>query len=211
MPGLPRSAPNVAPPPQADLETLAEAARSCHGCPLYEAATQTVFGSGPSTARLVLVGEQPGQEEDLEGAPFVGPAGRLLRALLDQAEVDPKKVYLTNAVKHFKYKYRGKRRIHQRPNRSEVKACRPWLTAELETIRPSVLILLGATASQSLLGSDFRVTQHYGEVLFTPWCANTLATLHPSAILRAPSRETREEMRSTLLASLRRGVQLLSA
>lgn len=209
MPRTRASSPLVAPPLQADLETLAEAARSCHGCPLYKAATQTVFGSGPSRARLVLVGEQPGQEEDLEGTPFVGPAGRLLRGLLDEAPIDPQKVYLTNAVKHFKYEVRGKRRIHQRPNRSEVKACRPWLTAELDTIRPAVLILLGVTASQSLLGSDFRVTQHQGELLSTPWCSQTLATLHPSAVLRAPSREARDEMRTTLLASLRQGLQLL--
>jgi DNA polymerase len=177
------------------LDELRRAASGCTGCDLYRDATQTVFGDGPSRARAVLVGEQPGDQEDRAGEPFVGPAGRLLDRALDDAGIDRDQVYVTNAVKHFKFHLdeRGKRRIHEKPSRGEVVACRPWLLAELGAIRPGLVVCLGATAAQSLLGTAFRLTKQRGELVALPpdvgLDGHALATVHPSAVLRAPDRD----------------------
>ncbi|BDD96128.1 UdgX family uracil-DNA binding protein [Mycolicibacterium fortuitum] len=191
------------------LSVLAEAAKGCEGCPLYRDATQTVFGSGRPSARVMLIGEQPGDREDRAGAPFVGPAGRVLDKALAAAEIDRDELYLTNAVKHFKFttNERGKRRIHKTPSRTEVEACRPWIIAELETVAPEVVVLLGATAAKSMLGNDFRVSRHRGEVLHVTGLVPDadpalIATIHPSAVLRGPS-ETRDEAFDGLVADLR--------
>ena len=174
------------------LETLREAAADCRACPLWKVGTQTVFGEGPRAADLMLVGEQPGDREDREGRPFVGPAGRLLDQALEEAGIDRTRVYVTNAVKHFKWTARGKRRIHAKPNWSEVAACRPWLDSELEVVRPDVLVCLGATAAQALLGRTFRVTKQRGEPVESDLAPHVLATIHPSAILRGDPREPEE-------------------
>jgi DNA polymerase len=178
------------------LDELREAARDCTACPLYRNATQTVFGRGPVDARLVLVGEQPGNDEDLEGLPFVGPAGRVLDEGLLEAGIDPRGIYVTNVVKHFKWTPRGKRRIHQKPAAREIEACRPWLDQELALIRPQVLVCLGATAAQALLGRSFRVTRQRGRVVPTTLARYALATVHPSSILRQQTSADRaREMR----------------
>lgn len=183
-------------PPHASLAELTETAKHCNNCDLWKRATQTVFGEGRPNSKIMLVGEQPGNQEDLEGRPFVGPAGKLLDAALIEAGVDRKKVYVTNAVKHFKWEPRGKRRIHKKPNSAEIAACRPWLEAEIAALGPKVIVCLGATAAQALLGRDFRVTQHRGELLESPLAPHVMATVHPSSILRAPDEPTRhEEMR----------------
>lgn len=167
------------------LPALREAARGCRGCPLWRNATQTVFGEGPTRARVLLLGEQPGDREDLEGRPFVGPAGRLLDQALLAAGIVRTEVYVTNAVKHFKWEPAGKRRLHKKPSAREIAACRPWLEAEFEAIRPQVLVALGATAAQALMGAKFRVTQERGNVFRdVPWADAFVATIHPSAILR---------------------------
>ena len=171
------------------IEQLRRQARNCRDCPLWANATQTVFGAGDPHARVMLVGEQPGDEEDRKGLPFVGPAGKLLDRALEAAGVDREHLYVTNAVKHFKWQARGKRRIHQRPNAAEVAACKPWLEAELEAVKPQVLVLLGAVAAQSLLGRDFRVTQHRGELLDSELAEAVTATVHPSSILRGEPAE----------------------
>jgi uracil-DNA glycosylase len=179
-------------PHGADHDELRAAAASCTGCDLYRNATQTVFGAGPVPARVLLVGEQPGDQEDKAGEPFVGPAGRLLDRALADAGIDRGQTYVTNAVKHFKFRVdgRGKRRIHEKPSRTEVVACRPWLLAELEVVRPELVVCLGATAAQSLLGPGFRLTQHRGEILDAPDLGvRIMATTHPSAVLRAPDRD----------------------
>ena len=179
-------------PHGADLDGLRAAAATCTGCDLYRDATQTVFGAGPAPARVMFVGEQPGDQEDKAGEPFVGPAGKLLDRALADAGIDRDQAYVTNAVKHFKFKRdaRGKRRIHEKPNRTEVVACRPWLVAELEVVRPELIVALGATAAQSLLGPSFKLTQHRGEILDAPELGGrVLATNHPSAVLRAPDRD----------------------
>ncbi len=194
-----------------DLTVLSDASQKCKGCDLYRNATQAVFGGGSRDAMVVLVGEQPGDQEDKTGQPFVGPAGRLLDKALVAADIDRERVYITNAVKHFKFEERGKRRIHKTPSRTEVVSCRPWLLAELDALDPGVVVLLGATAAKSLLGSDFRLTQQRGEVLQLP--ENDLsvdldvkprlvATVHPSAILRGPP-EDREKAFDALVADLR--------
>src|SRR5438445_7297486 len=184
-------------PDVVDLPHLTEAAAGCRGCNLYERATQTVFGEGRVGAALMLVGEQPGDQEDKEGAPFVGPAGRLLDRALEAAGIDRSQVYVTNAVKHFKWKPQGKRRLHQKPNAAEIDACRPWLDAEIAAVKPEILVLLGATAAQALLGRDFRVTLQRGQFIERPGLPLMLATVHPSSILRAPDDQTRElEMRA---------------
>jgi DNA polymerase len=187
---------------------MREAAQSCHGCDLWRDATQAVFGEGPAHADLVLVGEQPGDQEDLKGHPFVGPAGRLLDRGLQSAGIDASAVYRTNAVKHFKWEPRGKRRIHKKPSRWEVAACRPWLVAELEAISPRVLVLLGATAAQAFFGPGFRVTQERGREQEGPGGATALATVHPSAILRARDADREHEM-ELFVADLRTAAQLL--
>jgi DNA polymerase len=195
-------------PDRRSLSRMREAAQSCHGCDLWRDATQVVFGEGPAHADLVLVGEQPGDQEDLKGHPFVGPAGRLLDRGLQSAGIDASAVYRTNAVKHFKWEPRGKRRIHKKPSRWEVAACRPWLVAELEALSPRVLVLLGATAAQSFFGPGFRVTQERGREQEGPGGATALATVHPSAILRARDADRDHEM-ELFVADLRTAAALL--
>ena len=176
-------------PERPTLPALREAAAGCRGCHLWQVGTQTVFGEGPEDARACFVGEQPGDQEDRAGRPFVGPAGRLFDQALEAAGIDRATVYVTNAVKHFKWQARGKRRIHQKPNAAEVAACRPWLEAELAVLKPQVLVLLGAVVAQSLLGREFRVTQHRGELLDSELAEAVTATVHPSSILRGDPAE----------------------
>jgi uracil-DNA glycosylase family protein len=178
-------------PPDPDLDALRSAAAGCQACHLWERATQTVFGEGEEVAELVLVGEQPGDKEDLEGAPFVGPAGRVLDAALEAAGIDRRLAYVTNVVKHFKWEPRGKVRLHKTPNAAEIHACRPWLEAELRTLRPSVLVCLGATAAKALLGASFKVSEERGRLVDSDLAPSVLATVHPSSILRSdgPERE----------------------
>lgn len=203
-----------------DVQTLADAAKGCRGCGLYEQATQTVFGKGPAGAPMMLIGEQPGDREDVAGEPFVGPAGRLLDKALNEAGIERTPVYVTNAVKHFKFvpSERGTRRIHKTPSRIEVVACRPWLFAELDTVAPEVVVLLGATAAKSLLGNAFRLTQHRQEVLHLPpeeapgkvRDARVVVTIHPSSVLRGPP-DARDESFRSLVADLRFARELLDA
>ncbi len=173
-------------PEHPTLPSLRRAAAGCRACPLWERGTQTVFGEGSPTAEILLVGEQPGNEEDLSGRPFVGPAGRLLDRALEAAGIDRRSVYVTNAVKHFKWEARGKKRIHQKPAPGEVRACAPWLAAEIQVVRPRAVVCLGATAAQSLFGRTFKVSERRGEILATPLAPIAMATVHPSSILRAP-------------------------
>jgi len=175
-----------------DLIKLRLAAAACRGCELYQHATQVVFGDGPKDAKVVMVGEQPGDEEDRKGHPFVGPAGRLLSKAMHEAGLDREKIYVTNAVKHFKFLERGKRRIHAKPNGIEISACRPWLEAELASIEPELVVCLGATAAQSLMGSSFRITKDRGNFFPHRWAKQLVATVHPSAILRLPERYEEE-------------------
>ena len=179
-------------PERLTLSSLREAAAGCQGCHLFENATQTVFGEGRREAQVMLVGEQPGDQEDLAGKPFVGPAGRMLDRALEEAGIDRSLAYVTNAVKHFKWQARGKRRIHAKPAWSELSACRPWLDAELAVVAPRVLVCLGATAAQSLLGKDFRVTKSRGEWVESDLAEHVTATIHPSAILRQRDDESRQ-------------------
>jgi uracil-DNA glycosylase len=185
-------------------EELAREAKSCRNCPLWKNATQTVFGEGGPKARIMLVGEQPGNDEDLSGRPFVGPAGRLLDASLVEAGVDRKKVYVTNVVKHFKWEPRGKRRIHKKPSASEIAACRPWLDAEIVSVKPTLIVCLGATAAQALLGKTFRVTAQRGEFIKSAFAPYVMATVHPSSILRARDEETRHNEEQKFIADLKR-------
>jgi len=179
------------------LRSVAQAAKACQGCDLWARATQTVFGEGPRAAKFLFVGEQPGDKEDLAGHPFVGPAGRLLDEALVEAGIDRRSVYVTNAVKHFKWRASGKRRLHERPNAAEIAACRVWLELELRLVNADVVVALGATAAQALLGRAFRVTRDRGKVMSSPLAARVVATVHPSSILRAPDEESRHaEMRS---------------
>jgi uracil-DNA glycosylase family protein len=190
-------------PERRTLKTLQSAAEGCKGCALYLTATQTVFGEGPSSARVMFVGEQPGDKEDQLGHPFVGPAGRLFDRALQDAGLERKQVYITNAVKHFKFEERGKARLHKKPSSGEVRACRPWLTAELALLRPLVLVLLGATAAQALFGSTFRITKERGKPLTSDLADLVIATAHPSSILRAPDAESREIAYQQLVADLK--------
>jgi len=178
-------------PARPSHSSLRHSAAGCRACPLWQRGTQMVFGEGDAHAKVMLVGEQPGNDEDLAGRPFVGPAGKLLDRALEAAGVDRRRVYVTNVVKHFKWEPRGKRRIHAKPNAGEIAACRPWLDAELELIKPEVIIALGATAAQALLGRQFRVSKDRGTFVPSPLAPHVLATVHPSAILRAPDDETR--------------------
>jgi len=202
MPAKRRSAADYV-PNASTLKGLRAAAARCRGCDLYKAATQTVFGDGAARARVMFVGEQPGDHEDKEGRTFVGPAGKFLRALLREAGIAESRVYFTNAVKHFKYIWRGKHRIHSKPKRLEVQACRPWLEAEIALIRPEVIVTLGATASQALMGPSFRLTKHRGEFLPSPHAAHVMAMIHPSAILRTPAAAARAEETARFLSELR--------
>jgi uracil-DNA glycosylase len=193
----------------ASLKQLREEAAGCRACPLWENATQTVFGVGTAKAEVMLVGEQPGDKEDLEGKPFVGPAGRLLDDALDAAGIDRRLAYVTNAVKHFKWEARGKRRIHAKPSWSELAACRPWLDTELAAVKPRILVCLGATAAQSLLGKQFRVTKQRGEWIESDLAELVTATIHPSAILRQRTKEDREREFETFVADLEKVARAL--
>src|SRR5436190_19301614 len=190
-------------PERLSLASLREAAGGCQACPLWRTATQTVFGEGAARSELMLVGEQPGDREDREGHPFVGPAGRLLDEALEEAGIDRTKAYVTNVVKHFKWEPRGKRRIHAKPNAVEIAACVPWLEAELEVVKPRVLVCLGATAAQALLGRQFRVTHDRGKWIESPLAPHVMATVHPSSILRSPDSETRHAEMADFIADLR--------
>ena len=191
-------------PETSSLKELREAARHCTACPLYKTATQTVFGEGPKNAALMLIGEQPGDYEDVAGKPFVGPAGKIMNRALEDAGIDRKQVYVTNAVKHFKWEPRGKRRIHKKPNSREIAACRPWLEAELRLVRPKVVVCLGATAAQTIFGPAFRVTRERGKVLRSDLAPNcqVVATVHPSSLLRQPDEESREREYAAFVADL---------
>ena len=181
-------------PPKLTLPVLRDAVQGCRGCQLYKNASQAVFGEGTRSAAVMLVGEQPGDQEDRAGRPFVGPAGKLLDRALEEAGIDRKATYVTNAVKHFKWEARGKRRIHAKPSWSEVAACRPWLEAELAVVKPTVLVLLGAVAAQGLLGRQFRVTKQRGELIDSPLAPYVTATIHPSAILRGEPADREREL-----------------
>jgi len=185
------------------VDRLRTAAATCKGCPLWQRATQTVFGEGGTELGVMLVGEQPGDQEDLSGHPFVGPAGRILNYALEEADIDRDEVYVTNAVKHFKFEPRGKRRIHKKPNNEEIRACRPWLEAEIAAVRPKVIVCLGATAAQTILGPNFRVTKSRGQLIPSPIAPRVLATVHPSSLLRAPDEQSRREGLRRFIQDLR--------
>jgi len=196
-------------PDRLSLRALKEAAAGCTACPLHETGTQTVFGEGLARAEILFVGEQPGDREDREGKPFVGPAGRLLDQALEEVGIDRRLAYVTNVVKHFKWTPKGKRRIHAKPNWSEIAACRPWLDAEIEVVGPRVIVCLGATAAQALLGRDFRVTRQRGEVVDSGYGIPAIATVHPSSILRAEDEDREAEYAAFVddLAAIRRFVE----
>jgi DNA polymerase len=198
-------------PPKITLNTLKEAAATCHGCPLYKTGTQTVFGEGAKSSRVVMVGEQPGDQEDKAGKPFVGPSGQMLDDALEEVGIDRGTVYVTNTVKHFKWEPRGTRRIHAKPNAREIQACKPWLTAELQVLKPQMVVCLGATAAQALMGKDFRITRSRGEIFRdTEWAPWLMATVHPSSILRTPS-EDREAAYRAFVEDLRIAAQELAS
>jgi uracil-DNA glycosylase family protein len=198
-------------PPRPTLAKLREAARFCRGCKLWTVGTQTVFGEGPQRARVMIVGEQPGDEEDKQGQPFVGPAGRLLDAALEEAGIDRGSVYVTNAVKHFKWERGAKstRRIHKKPNDGEIRACRPWLDQEMKLVKPEVVVCLGATAAQALLGKTFRVTKSRGQRVSAPFADAVFATVHPSSVLRAPDSRARAEARAAFVSDLKKVARFL--
>lgn len=203
---LPENAEKLAPAPVPDtasLEKVRAAAMDCRACPLWQRGTQTVFGEGPRGAKVILLGEQPGDQEDLQGQPFVGPAGQLLDRALVEAGIDRRAVYVTNAVKHFKWEPRGKRRLHKKPNAREIAACRPWLAAEVRIIQPEILVCLGATAAGAVLGPGIRVTQDRGQFLTSEFAAKTLVTVHPSSLLRAPDEATRAREYARFVADLK--------
>jgi uracil-DNA glycosylase len=218
MPARATSAPTSAKAPTAavflpsrpTLSALRDAAAGCRGCELYARATQTVFGEGPARARLVLVGEQPGDQEDLEGRPFVGPAGAVLDRALSEAGLDRRSVYVTNAVKHFNFEPRGKARLHKKPKPGDVRACRPWLDAELAFIKPEVLVLLGSTASQAIFGPSFRLTRERGQLLTSNSAPRVVVTWHPSSILRAPDSAARARQFAELVNDLSVAAHALS-
>ncbi len=211
---MPRNSKLTAPaspmlPLYSSLDAARSAATDCRACDLWKQATQTVFGEGAAHARVVLVGEQPGDKEDLTGQPFVGPAGAVLDKALAEAGIDRRTTYVTNAVKHFKWEPRGKRRIHKKPNSVEVAACRAWLDTEIELIKPEVIVCLGATAAQALLGRKFRVTQQHGQLLPFESAPHVLATVHPSSILRAPDEQARHQQFQAMVNDLRVVAQAL--
>lgn len=196
-------------PEEKDLDHLRNAAHDCRGCDLYKDATQVVFGEGNPKARIMFIGEQPGDVEDKQGHPFVGPAGKLLHKALDAAGVDEEQSYFTNAVKHFKYEWRGKRRLHAKPRRIEVLACMPWLEAEIAQVKPDVIVCLGATAAQAIFGTKFKLTQHRGEFLESKLAKYVIATVHPSSILRAQDDESRHEEMQRFIDDLKVVTKLL--
>jgi DNA polymerase len=191
------------PPDTTSWSAVREAAKDCQACHLYKRVTQTVFGEGPKDAPMMLVGEQPGDYEDVVGKPFVGPAGKIMDRALKEAGIDRSRVYVTNAVKHFKWEPRGKRRIHQKPNSREIAACRPWLEAELRLVKPKLLVCLGATAAQAIFGPSFRVTRERGQVLSSKFAPSVLATVHPSSLLRQPDEESRQREYKRFVSDLR--------
>ncbi len=193
----------AATPDTSSLVEMRDASRECTACHLYKRATQTVFGEGPKSAPIMLVGEQPGDYEDVAGKPFVGPAGKIMDQALEEAGIDRKAVYVTNAVKHFKWEPRGKRRIHKKPNSREIAACRPWLEAELRLVKPKLLVCLGATAAQAIFGPSFRVTRERGKVLSSKFAPRVLATVHPSSLLRQPDEESRKREYESFVIDLR--------
>ena len=193
----------AATPDTSSLVEMRDASRECTACHLYKRATQTVFGEGPKSAPIMLVGEQPGDYEDVAGKPFVGPAGKIMDQALEEAGIDRKAVYVTNAVKHFKWEPRGKRRIHKKPNSREIAACRPWLEAELRLVKPKLLVCLGATAAQAIFGPSFRVTRERGKVLSSKFATRVLATVHPSSLLRQPDEESRKREYEGFVIDLR--------
>lgn len=196
-------------PSHPTIKKLQEVARGCRACPLWKTGTQTVFGEGSRKAKVVFVGEQPGNDEDLAGKPFVGPAGKLLDKALAEAGIHRDEVYVTNTVKHFKWEPKGKRRLHKKPNGREIAACRPWLDAELEVLKPKVLVCLGATAAQALLGKEFRVSQRRGEFVESTLAEHVVATVHPSSILRAPDEETRHLEMAQFIADLKKVARVI--
>jgi DNA polymerase len=198
------------PPDTSSLSALRRAAAHCTACHLYKRATQTVFGEGPKRATMMLVGEQPGDYEDVAGKPFVGPAGKVMDRALKDAGINRSQVYVTNAVKHFKWEPRGKRRIHQKPNSREIAACRPWLEAELRIVKPNLVVAMGATAAQTLFGAGFRVTRERGKVLSSKLASMVLATVHPSSLLRQPDEESREREYKHFVADLRAALKAAS-
>jgi uracil-DNA glycosylase len=195
-------------PNEPDLDSLREAAAECTACPLYRNATQTVFGEGPCNARIMFVGEQPGDAEDLAGHPFVGPAGKLLDRCIEAAGIDRRRAYVTNAVKHFKWIPRGTRRIHSKPSSMEIAACFPWLEAELAAVKPHIVVALGATAAQALFGKAFRVTRDRGRPIPSRWAPCAMATVHPSSLLRAPDEATRRREIERFIDDLRKAAEL---
>ena len=197
-------------PNTSDLRKIRDAAAHCTACPLYKNATQTVFGEGPRAAQVMFVGEQPGDQEDVQGKPFVGPAGKLLDRALKEAQIDRTTVYVTNAVKHFKWEPRGKRRLHQKPSSRDIAACRPWLEAELRIVSPRVLVCLGATAAQTILGPTVRVLRDRGKVMPSAFCEQTVLTVHPSSLLRAPDEESRRTNYELFVNDLRAVGRLLT-
>ncbi|HXH22072.1 MAG TPA: UdgX family uracil-DNA binding protein [Dehalococcoidia bacterium] len=197
-------------PPTGDLGELRAAAAGCRGCELYKRGTQTVFGAGPGHARLMLVGEQPGEQEDVQGAPFVGPAGKMLDRALERAGLDRQQLYVTKAVKHFKWEPRGKRRIHSTPRESEVRSCRPWLEAEIGAVQPALIVALGSTAASAVFGPGVRVMRDRGQVLDTRFGVPGLVTVHPSALLRAPDEASRQQAFAALVRDLEVVVAVLS-
>jgi uracil-DNA glycosylase family protein len=214
MPPIPtgpsRTEPTDPAPPARSLRALGELAQACRACPLFANATQAVFGEGPSSAKLVLIGEQPGNEEDLSGHPFVGPAGAVLEKALAEAAIDRREVYVTNAVKHFSWEPRGKRRIHKKPRISEIKACHPWLTAELTRIKPAVIVCMGTSAVQSLLGPKMTIGAAKNQVLASAY-GPVVVTRHPSSVLRLREREERRAALDELVADLRRAAEVAKA
>jgi DNA polymerase len=190
-------------PETSSLATLKGAAKNCTACHLFKHATQTIFGEGPKGATLMLLGEQPGDQEDVAGKPFVGPAGKILDRALEDAGIDRTQVYVTNTVKHFKWEPRGKRRIHKKPNSREIAACRPWLEAELRVVRPDLLVCMGATAAQAVFGPSFRVTRERGKLLESELAPRVVATVHPSSLLRQPDEESRDREYKLFVADLR--------
>ena len=198
------------PPDTSSLTEVREASRKCTACHLYKRATQTVFGEGPKNASIMLVGEQPGDYEDVAGKPFVGPAGKIMDRALEEAGIDRSHVYVTNVVKHFKWEPRGKRRIHKKPNSREIAACRPWLESELRLVKPQLVVCLGSTAGQAFFGSSFRVTRERGKVLSSKLAPKVVATVHPSSLLRQPDEESREREYDRFVVDLRAAIKAAS-